>query len=239
MNKLRIATIAGLLSLAASPAFAHVGLHADGTASGLLHPFSGLDHVLAMVAVGLFAARLGGRALWAVPASFVGVMMLGGALGYSGLALPYVEPAIALSVIAMGALLAFEIRLKVPAAMALVAPPMATAIVAARRIPDSMADSPFLTMMALKTDQAEAAATVQRGLKVVLDKRTVHGARATTVAELRKLLKPGGKGTIELAMTIEEKGREVAFVIPGRFDISPAQQGAISTVPGVLEVLEI
>jgi len=120
MNKLRIATIAGLLSLAASPAFAHVGLHADGTASGLLHPFSGLDHVLAMVAVGLFAARLGGRALWAVPASFVGVMMLGGALGYSGLALPYVEPAIALSVIGMGALLAFEIRLKVPAAMALV-----------------------------------------------------------------------------------------------------------------------
>lgn len=120
MNRLRIAALAGLLSLATSPAFAHVGLHADGAASGLLHPFSGLDHILAMVAVGLFAARLGGRALWAVPASFVGVMMMGGALGYSGLALPYVEPAIALSVIGMGALLAFNVRLPVPAAMALV-----------------------------------------------------------------------------------------------------------------------
>lgn len=120
MNRLRIATLAGLLSLAAGPAFAHVGVHADGAASGILHPLSGLDHVLAMVAVGLFAARLGGRAMWAVPASFVGVMVLGGALGYVGFQLPYVEHIIALSVIGMGVLLAFDIRLPVPAAMALV-----------------------------------------------------------------------------------------------------------------------
>lgn len=121
MNKLRIATLAGLLSLAASPAFAHIGVDATGGLThGFLHPVSGLDHVLAMVAVGLFASRLGGRALWAVPASFVGVMVLGGALGYFGFDLPYVEPVIALSVIGMGALLAFDVRLPVPAAMALV-----------------------------------------------------------------------------------------------------------------------
>ncbi len=83
----------------------------------------------------------------------------------------------------------------------------------------------------------EAAATVQRGLKVVLDKRLVQSKNA--VAELKALLKPGGKGSIVISMAIDEKGREVELAIPGRFDISPAQQGAISTVPGVIEVVEV
>ncbi|RTL63992.1 MAG: DNA polymerase III subunit alpha, partial [Hyphomicrobiales bacterium] len=83
----------------------------------------------------------------------------------------------------------------------------------------------------------EAAAGVQRGLKVVLDKRAAQAKGA--MAELKSLLKPGGKGTIVIAMALEERGREIEFALPGRFDISPAQQGAISTVPGVVEVVEV
>ena len=73
-------------------AFAHTGVGAaNGVAHGFMHPFSGLDHVLAMVAVGLLAARLGGRALWLVPFSFVTMMILGGIAGASGIGLPLVE----------------------------------------------------------------------------------------------------------------------------------------------------
>ena len=57
--------------LVSSPAFAHSGHSTSDFASGFTHPFGGIDHVLAMVAVGLLAATLGGRALWAVPAAFV------------------------------------------------------------------------------------------------------------------------------------------------------------------------
>lgn len=120
MKSLRIAAVAAALTAAAGPAFAHVGVDATGgLAHGFMHPISGLDHVLAMVSVGLFASRLGGRALWAVPAAFVGLMVVGGALGHVGAGLPYVEPVIALSVICMGALLALDIRLPVAAATAL------------------------------------------------------------------------------------------------------------------------
>ncbi|MDX2201739.1 MAG: DNA polymerase III subunit alpha [Hyphomicrobiaceae bacterium] len=83
----------------------------------------------------------------------------------------------------------------------------------------------------------EAAASVQRGLKVVLDKRVAQAKG--TLGELKALLKPGGKGTITIALALEERGREVELALPGRFDISPAQQGVISTVPGVIEVVEV
>ncbi len=95
MKARRIAAAAlGLLG-AASPALAHTG-HGDahGFIAGFMHPVGGLDHVLAMVAVGLFAAHLGGRALWAVPAAFVALMAVGGALGMNGVAVPYVETGI-------------------------------------------------------------------------------------------------------------------------------------------------
>ena len=66
----------------ASPAFAHTGVgDTTGFVLGFLHPVGGIDHVLAMVAVGLFAALLGGRALWLLPISFVTMMAMGGALG--------------------------------------------------------------------------------------------------------------------------------------------------------------
>jgi urease accessory protein len=102
-------------------AFAHPGhIEASGFLHGFAHPIGGLDHVLAMVAVGLFAANLGGRALWAVPATFVAVMALGGALGIQGIALPFVETGIALSVVVLGMLIALRVDWPVAAAMAVV-----------------------------------------------------------------------------------------------------------------------
>src|SRR5689334_14293713 len=94
-----IATAAALLLLPTA-ALAHPG-HGGGLLHGFVHPLGGLDHVLTMIAVGLYAALLGGRALWLVPASFVGMMAVGGALGMAGIALPFTEVAIALSVVAL------------------------------------------------------------------------------------------------------------------------------------------
>ena len=120
----RILTLAAVLAAAgvAAPALAHTGVSAThDLAHGFLHPLGGLDHMLAMVAVGLYAAQLGGRGLWLLPAAFVGTMLAGGLIGYWGVPLPMVEPAIALSVIAMGALIALGVRLPAAAATALVA----------------------------------------------------------------------------------------------------------------------
>ena len=101
---MRRALLATAFALAPTLAFAHPGLpgHTHDLATGFVHPFSGLDHILAMVAVGLLAAQLGGRALWAVPASFVAMMALAGVAGMSGIALPLAETGIALSVIVLG-----------------------------------------------------------------------------------------------------------------------------------------
>jgi urease accessory protein len=116
----RIAAAAAVLIAMTGAATAHPG-HADasGFTHGFLHPLGGLDHVLAMVAVGLYAALLGGRALWLVPATFVTVMALGGALGAAGYALPYTEIGIALSVVVLGVAVALRVSLPTLAAMAL------------------------------------------------------------------------------------------------------------------------
>src|SRR5262245_39298494 len=72
-----------LLLLTTGSAFAHVGLgHVETFQTGFLHPLNGIDHVLAMVAVGLYAATLGGAALWLVPCAFVGMLIVGGLIGY-------------------------------------------------------------------------------------------------------------------------------------------------------------
>ena len=107
-----------LLSLAAiatagfsTAALAHVGDHSHMSfTEGLLHPFTGLDHVLAMVAVGLWASQLGGRALWLLPLTFPAVMAVGAALGLSGVTLPWVEVGIAGSVMVLGAVVALALR---------------------------------------------------------------------------------------------------------------------------------
>jgi urease accessory protein len=119
---MRRALLATAFVLAPTLAFAHPGLpgHTHDLASGFVHPFSGLDHILAMVAVGLLAAQLGGRALWAVPASFVAMMAAAGVAGMNGIALPLTETGIALSVIVLGGAVALRLALPVAAAMALV-----------------------------------------------------------------------------------------------------------------------
>jgi urease accessory protein len=106
----------------AAPALAHTGV-APGhdLGHGFLHPLGGIDHILAMVAVGLYAAQLGGRSLWLLPVAFVGTMIAGGVLGYAGVPLPMVERGIGLSVVVMGVLLALGVRLPALAATALVA----------------------------------------------------------------------------------------------------------------------
>jgi urease accessory protein len=92
---------------------------AEGLLAGLSHPVSGLDHVLAMVAVGLWGAQLGKPAVWLLPVAFPLVMAFGGFLGLAGIPLPAVELGIALSAVALGALVLFECRPK-PALAALV-----------------------------------------------------------------------------------------------------------------------
>ena len=92
---------------------AHPGIpgHTHGFANGLAHPLTGLDHLCAMVAVGLWAAQRGGRALWLVPSVFVSVMVLGGALGMAAVPIPFVEPGIVASVLVLGVLIAAAVRL--------------------------------------------------------------------------------------------------------------------------------
>jgi DNA polymerase-3 subunit alpha len=85
----------------------------------------------------------------------------------------------------------------------------------------------------------QAAEGVQKGVRLVLDRRTIERG-AGPLADLKALLKPnGGKGTVCLTIALEEAGRELEIALPGRFDISPAKKGAISTVPGVLEVIDV
>ena len=91
---------------------AHPG-HGDGYLAGIAHPFMGLDHVLAMLAVGVWAAQLGGHAKWFVPASFIACMAVAASVGWSGIAFPMVEIGIAISVVLLGLLIAFSIKLPV------------------------------------------------------------------------------------------------------------------------------
>jgi urease accessory protein len=104
------------LSLVAMPVLAHSG-SGGGLALGFMHPILGLDHVLTMLTVGLFANQLGGRGLWMVPSSFVLVMALGGGLGVSAIELPLAEIGIALSVVVLGT--AVALRLRPPLALAM------------------------------------------------------------------------------------------------------------------------
>ena len=99
-------------ALLPSFAYAHVGAgEASGFMHGLTHPISGLDHICAMVAVGLWAAQMGGKSVWAVPLTFVSVMVMGGTLGMIGISLPFTEQGIILSVLMLGVLIAASIRL--------------------------------------------------------------------------------------------------------------------------------
>ena len=99
------------LSVTTAPALAHLNPAEHGSfMAGASHPVFGADHILAMVAVGLWAAQIGGKARLIVPAAFVSVMMAGYVLALYGVTLPFVEPAILASVIGLGLLVALAAK---------------------------------------------------------------------------------------------------------------------------------
>jgi urease accessory protein len=117
---LPLAALAAVV-LAATPALAHTyGAGGAGFWAGLSHPIGGLDHLLAMVAVGLWAIQLGGRALWAVPAGFVIAMTAGAAFALAGIGVPAVEFGIAGSVVLLGLLVAGAARMPTVASCGIV-----------------------------------------------------------------------------------------------------------------------
>jgi urease accessory protein len=106
-----ILAVAMLTALWAPSALAHILQgEAYGFVTGFLHPISGADHVLAMVAVGLWGAQLGAPAIWVLPVAFPLVMAMGGMLGFLGVPIPGVEYGIAASAIVLGTAVAFEVR---------------------------------------------------------------------------------------------------------------------------------
>jgi urease accessory protein len=110
MHKKFIRLSFALITMACcSIAYAHPG-HGIGYLAGIAHPLIGLDHLIAMVAVGLWAYQIGGRAVWVVPASFVVLMSLGAGMGMTGMAMPFVESSIATSILVLGLLIAFSIK---------------------------------------------------------------------------------------------------------------------------------
>ncbi|MBE9604465.1 HupE/UreJ family protein [Acetobacteraceae bacterium H6797] len=181
----RLPLLAGLAAAAlllAPGAEAHqIGAEHAGFAAGIAHPFSGLDHLLAMLALGIWAALIGGRAALALPLAFPAAMIVGGVLGAAGVGLPFVEPGIALSVVALGGLVALGARPPLGAALALVA------VFAA------------LHGHAHGTELPEAASPVAYGLGVVLATLALHAmgfglGRLAMAARQPAFLKAGGLG---------------------------------------------
>src|SRR5437870_8012479 len=114
-------TFDALIILAPSAAFAHPGAgYAHGFTDGFAHPLGGLDHILAMVTVGVLAWQLGGRAIWLLPASFVALMAIGGLLALGGGSLPWVEVGIAASVIVFGTMVTLGTKAPLALAMGIV-----------------------------------------------------------------------------------------------------------------------
>jgi urease accessory protein len=107
----RVGLVALLALVATNPASAHVGHGVAGLAAGLSHPMGGWDHLVPMIAIGLWASVMGGRALWLLPVTFVGVMVAGAGLGLTGVALPFAELLVLASVITLSAMAILKIRL--------------------------------------------------------------------------------------------------------------------------------
>jgi urease accessory protein len=125
MNRTRIHQIAKLSALTVlsltTIASAHPGHDTSSAASGFAHPFTGYDHLLAMLAVGLWSAQLGKRAIWILPASFLLAMCAGGALAATGMHLPIADQGILTSVLVLGILIATTARLPLALALTIVA----------------------------------------------------------------------------------------------------------------------
>jgi len=110
MRSLLAAFAAVAAVLIAAPAAAHTGHPLDGIAAGFAHPFQGTDHLLAMIAVGAWAAQQGGRAVWLLPVAFVGVMATGGIVAFAGIGISGTESIILASVLVLGAVIAAALR---------------------------------------------------------------------------------------------------------------------------------
>ena len=120
MNRAQILGLSTVCLPALALAHASVGA-TDSFGSGFLHPLTGVDHFLAMLAVGMWGALLGGRLLWMLPVAFPLMMAVGAIFGIAGFRLPGVEPAIIASVIALGMVIALKYRASLPIAVGLVA----------------------------------------------------------------------------------------------------------------------
>ena len=111
MKRAAVTTFAIFFIFAPAAALAHPGHDgAGGLVNGFFHPVTGIDHVLAMIAVGVLAAQYGGRALWLVPMSFLVAMAAAGAVGMAGIPVQIVEAGIGLSVVVLGLMIAFQIK---------------------------------------------------------------------------------------------------------------------------------
>ncbi len=120
-TSLKLLSAVAFFCLAAS-ASAHTGESgANGFLAGVLHPLTGFDHLLAMVAVGIWGATLGKPLVWALPVAFPMLMVVGGVLGITGVPLPFIESGIATSVVVLGLAIATAWRAPVPIALAIVA----------------------------------------------------------------------------------------------------------------------
>jgi urease accessory protein len=132
----RCALCAVIVLIAPAAALAHPGFAPhSGLESGFLHPLTGVDHLLAVITVGIFAARVGRRGLWSLPVAFLMLMAVGGALGAAGVKLPFVEMMIALSVVALGLAAAIPRQW-----------PVAAATLFVRTVPSCQVVSPRLRM---------------------------------------------------------------------------------------------
>lgn len=123
IGRSRAAAVTALLFTFLAPSFsyAHTGIGGEaGFASGIAHPLGGLDHLLTMVAVGIWAFQTGGKAIWAAPITFVGVMVFGCLLGITGVTVPFIEEGIIISVLMSGVLIAVARRMPLTISMAIV-----------------------------------------------------------------------------------------------------------------------
>ncbi|MBP2292525.1 HupE/UreJ family protein [Azospirillum rugosum] len=183
MKRLALASAAAALAALPNAALAHTfGAHDAGLVHGFLHPVGGWDHLLAMVAVGLWAAQRGGNALWLLPTAFVGAMVGGGLMGMAGIDLPQAELGILLSVVALGGLVALQSRL----------PLLASAgVVALFAVFHGHAHG---------TEMPEAAQPLLYGLGFAVSTALLHVAGIGAALSLRRLVE-GRRGTLAVRGT--------------------------------------
>jgi len=169
-QSIRLSLGAGLCLLPAF-AFAHPGHDESGLVAGVMHPLTGVDHLLAMFAVGLWAAQQTGRARLMLPVTFIASMVLGGLLGFDGLAIAHLETGIAASVLALGLLVAVAARPPVALALAITGFfGLAHGIAHGLELPEMSSPAAYAIGFVIATSALHAAGyALARGLPVKTD----------------------------------------------------------------------